>query len=251
MKDVGQLQQEELELERRLDEVRSQLTVARQRRGPARPKSGAARPAERRPLRELVLDVLNDAGAPLNSLLIASVFRPVYKRDVPSTRFGTLSADEQRSFDSTRPRPVYLCHCLTHDRGQAMKRFWARSDWPLEERLIGPMTGRVLFLKGATWIIRLAQTAGEGTDADQLRFVAADQARDAGCQVKRGEFPFNDWITQIQGQIERYFADDRAVRLGASAELAARLDERALLFGAPGELISIPGTSTRWSKKTS
>lgn len=251
MKDVDQLRQEELELERRLDEVRSQLSVARQKRGPAPHRRGAARPAERRPLRELVLDVLNDAGAPLNSLLIASVFQPVYKRDVPSTRFGTLSADEQRSFDSTRPRPVYLCHCLTHDRGQAMKRFWARSDWPLEERLIGPMTGRVLFLKGATWVIRLASTAGEGADADRLRFVAADQARDAGCQVKRGEFPFDDWITRIQDQIERYFGDDRAVRLQASADLAARLDGRALLFGVPGELTSIPGTSMRWNTKSS
>src|SRR5258708_724850 len=114
-----ELRQEELELERRLAEIRRQLSDV--------PPPPVARSAERRPLRDLVLDALNDAHAPLNSLLIASVFRPLYKREVPATRFGTLSADEQRSFDSSRPRPVYLCHCLTHDRGQAMKRFWARS----------------------------------------------------------------------------------------------------------------------------
>jgi hypothetical protein len=81
--------------------------------------------------------------------------------------------------------------------------------------------------------------------------VAADQARDAGCEVKRGEFPFGDWVTHIKDQIERYSADDRAVRIQASAELAARLDQRALLFGAPGELTSIPGTSKRWNAKSS
>jgi len=243
MKDVEELRQQELELERRLAEVRHELST---RHTPDPVK----RSAERRPLRELVLDALNDAGVPLNSLLIASVFRPLFGREVPATRFGTLSVDEQRSFDSSRPRPVYLCHCLTHDRGQAMKRFWARSDWPLEDRVIGPMSGRVLFLRGAIWVIRLASSAGEGAD-ERLLYVAADQARDAGCAVKRGDFPYGEWITHIQAQIERYSDDDRAVRHEAAAELVARLGERELLFGAPGELTSIPGTSTRWNAKSS
>jgi hypothetical protein len=162
-----------------------------------------------------------------------------------------LAADELRSFDSSRPRPVYLCHCLTHDRGQAMKRFWARSDWPLVERVIGPMSGRMLFLKGAEWVIRLAASAGQDADAERLRFVAADQARDAGCSVRRGEFPFRDWIAHIEAHIARYSNDDRAVRAQAAVDLANRLDERAQLFGAPGGLTSIPGTSTRWSRKSS
>jgi len=244
MMEIHELRQEEKELERRLAEVRSQLSAKHQ-------AASGARFIERRPLRELILDTLGEARTPLNSLLIASVFKPLYERDVPATRFGTLSADEQRSFDSSRPRPVYLCHCLTHDRGQAMKRFWARSDWPLEDRIIGPMTGRVLFLKGAEWVIQLASAAGEGADADRLRFVAADQARDAGCQVQRGNFPFRDWITHIQAQITRYSESDRAVRVQAGSELATRLGERALLFGAPGELTSIPGTSKRWTAKSS
>jgi hypothetical protein len=245
MKDIGVLRQQELDLERQLSEVRTRIDAAST--APPVP----ARPAERRPLRELILDILNDAGAPLNSLLIASVFRPLFKRDVPATRFGTLSADEQSSFDSRRPRPVYLCHCLTHDRGQAMKRFWARSDWPLEERVIGPMSGRILFLKGAAWVIRLASGAGQDPDGERLRFVAADQARDAGCPVQRGEFPFRDWIEHIEAQTARYSADDRAVRSEAATELATRLDARAQLFGTPGELTSIPGTSKRWSAKSS
>ena|SRR5438105_1364372 len=244
MKDVQQLRQMELELERQLAEVRDELRTAE----PV--KRSVKRSLDRRPLRDRALDALNDAGVPLNSLLIASVFRPLYGRELPATRFGTLSADEQRSFDSGRPRPVYLCHCLTHDRGQAMKRFWARSDWPVEDRIIGPMSGRVLFLRGAIWVIRLARAAEEGSD-ERLQFVAADQARDAGCLVKRGDFPYEEWITHIETQIERYSDDDRTVRLQAAAELVGRLDERALLFGARGELTSIPGTSRRWNAKSS
>jgi hypothetical protein len=244
MKDVDRLRQEELDLERKLEEVRNRLSATSQ-------DQGGSRPSERRPLRELILDALNDARAPLNSLLIASVFRPLYKREIAATRFGTLSSDERRSFDSNRPRPVYLCHGLTHDRGQAMKRFWARSDWPLAERVIGPMSGRVLFLKGALWVIHLAEAAGEGADAERLRFVAADQARDAGCAVRRAEFPYRDWITHIEAQIARYSQEDRLVRAQASAELAERFDARALLFGAVGELTSIPGTTKRWNSKSS
>lgn len=246
MHKLDELRQQELDLERRLSEVRSRIDAMGPGSAPA-----ASRPAERRPLRELMLDALNDAGAPLNSLLIASVFRPLYKRDVPATRFGTLSSDEQRSFDSSRPRPVYLCHCLTHDRGQAMKRFWARSDWPLTDRVIGPMSGRVLFLKGTAWVMRIASAAGQDPDGERLRFVAADQARDAGCQVRRGEFPFRDWIAHIETQVARYSADDRAVRAAAASELERHLDERTLLFGVPGGLTSIPGTSKRWSAKSS
>lgn len=245
MTEIDDLEREEKALERRLAKIRSQLSAKRQSATPG------TRSTDRRPLRELILDALNEARAPLNSLLIASVFRPLHDRDIPATRFGTLSVDEQRSFDSSRPRPVYLCHCLTHDTGQAMKRFWARSDWPLEDRIIGPMSGRVLFLKGAEWVIRLASTAGKGDDADRLRFIAADQARDAGYRVQRGNFPFGDWITYVQDQLARYSDDDSTVRARASAELVKRLNERALLFGAPGELTSIPGTSKRWTAKSS
>jgi hypothetical protein len=245
MKDVSDLRQQEADLEQRLAEVRRRLSATAETKHPRRV-------GDRRPFRELVLDALHEAAAPLNSLLIASVFRPLFDRDVASTRFGTLSADEQRSFDSNRPRPVYLCHCLTQDRGQSMKRFWARSDWPLSERIIGPMSGRVLFLRGAEWAIRLASTAAQdAADADRLRFVAADQARDAGLPVRRGEFPFDEWIANIRSQLDRFVGEDRELRERASEELAQRLDDRALLFGAPAELMSIPGTSKQWNSKSS
>lgn len=240
---IEELKAQEAELERLLNEVRT-CRVGLERK---------TSPAERRPsraLREVILDLLQEAGCPLNSLLLASVIRPLLGRIVPSTRFGTLSNDEAVSFDSSRARPVYLCHCLTFDQGAAVKRFWARSDWPLAERVMGPMTGRILFLKGATWTIGLAQMVQAqhlaAENAEKLQFIAADQARDAGLTVTRGEFPYGDWLAAITSMLARHEAEDRELREAAAAELGSQLSDRDQLFGARGGLVSLPGSRASW-----
>lgn len=243
--DIKRLADEEAELELLLKAVREKKRAALQSK--ARSKTA---PTPARPLRDIVIEALADAKTPLNSLLLASVIRPLQDREIPSTRFGTLSTDEAKSFDSTRHRPVYLCHCITHDRGDAVKRFWARSDWPLAERIIGPMSGRILFLKGAAWAIGLAKAAAEGKVAaakpELLNYVAADQARDVGVVVERGEFPFDEWLKAIEVSIGRYERDDREIRETAAVTLSERLPERALLFGAPAGFVSLPGSRKDW-----
>ncbi|WP_196259768.1 hypothetical protein [Pelagibacterium limicola] len=241
--DLDRLRAEEAELERRLLEVREHRARLERRSRPRTPDGG-------RPLREIVLDLLGDAMVPLNSLLIANVLRPLQDRTIPSTRFGTLSNDEAKSFDSSRAKPVYLCHCLTHDQGQAVKRFWARSDWPLQNRIIGPMSGRLLFLEGAAWTIRLARAAHRkelvAANPETLNYVAADQARDAGLQVQRGMFPYDEWLKAIAELIGRHRAEDERTRIEAAETLATRLSERDLLFGARAPLVSLPGSKPGW-----
>lgn len=241
--DLDRLRTEEAELERRLLEVREQRAKLERRSRPRATDGG-------RPLREILLELLAEAQVPLNSLLIANVLRPLQDRTIPSTRFGTLSNDEVKSFDSSRAKPVYLCHCLTHDQGQAVKRFWARSDWPLENRIIGPMTGRILFLEGAAWIIRLACAAQDGrltaANPDTLNYVAADQARDAGLAVQRGVFPYEDWLKSISDLADRHRAEDDRMRAAAAEMLADRLSDRELLFGARTPLTSLPGSKPGW-----
>ncbi len=242
--DIETILAEEAELQRRLEEVR-QRKVALQ--GKSRSKVA---PSSNRPIRDIVIEALAEAKTPLNSLLLASVIRPWQGRDIPSTRFGTLSTDEIKSYDSSRNRPVYLCHCITHDRGEAVKRFWARSDWPLADRIIGPMGGRLLFLKGAAWTIGLAKAIEDGkliaANHDVLNYVAADQARDGGIAVKRGEFPFDEWLRAIDNAIKHYEPEDRAIREAAASVLSERLPERALLFGAPAGFVSLPGSHKDW-----
>jgi hypothetical protein len=240
MTELEKLQEQEEQLAKKLAAVR-----ARRARLEGAGKTVAVKNA--RPLRDILLETLAEANTPLNSLLIASVLQPLTGRAVPSTRFGTLATDEQKSFDSKSARPVYLCHCLTHDAGQAMKRYWARSDWPLEERIVGPMSGRILFLRGAAWTIALAKSAaGTAVDADRLRYVAADQARDAGLAVRRGEFPLDEWLASIGGLIDKHRANDEATRREAASVLGARLTEREQLFGARPPLMSLPGSAQGW-----
>ncbi|TGS92702.1 hypothetical protein EN814_23970 [Mesorhizobium sp. M2D.F.Ca.ET.171.01.1.1] len=241
--DLDRLRAEEADLERRLLEVR-------EHRARLERQSGARTADGGRPLREIVLDLVGDAKVPLNSLLIANVLRPLQDRTIPSTRFGTLSNDEAKSFDSSRAKPVYLCHCLTHDQGQAVKRFWARSDWPFQDRIIGPMSGRLLFLEGAAWTIRLAHAVHlneqSAANPDTLNYVAADQARDAGLHVQRGVFPYDDWLDSIASLIDRHRAEDEKTRTEAAEMLAARLSERDRLFGARTPLVSLPGSKRGW-----
>jgi hypothetical protein len=242
--DIESLLAEEAELQRRLEAVR-QRKIALQ----SKPRSKATS-SSNRALRDVIIEALAEAKTPLNSLLLASVIRPWQGRDIPSTRFGTLSTDEIKSYNSSRNRPVYLCHCITHDRGEAVKRFWARSDWPLADRIIGPMGGRVLFFKGAAWTIGLAKAIDDKklivANRDVLNYVAADQARDAGIAVKRGEFPFDEWLGAIDTAIKHYEPEDRAIREAAALALSERLSERALLFGASPGVVSLPGSHKDW-----
>ena len=241
--EIDRLKSKEADLERRLNDVRERRAAL---------EKGSRRDGRKggRPLRDIVLDMLEEAKCPLNSLLLASVFRPLHGRPVPSTRFGTLSNDEASSFNSSRARPVYLCHGLTHDQGQAVKRFWARSDWPLADRIVGPMTGRILFLKGAAWVINLARLVDEqrlvADDAETLKYLAADQARNAGLPVKRGDFPYEAWLTSIAAAIDRHEDEDRGVREAAAAKLVQRLSERDLLFGSRSGFVSLPGSTASW-----
>jgi hypothetical protein len=80
--------------------------------------------------------------------------------------------------------------------------------------------------------------------------VAADQARDAGLSVKRGEFPYEAWLEAIAGAIERHAAEDIEVRQNAALVLAERLNEREQLFGSVTGLVSLPGSSANWRSGT-
>ena len=106
--DIDRLKDQEAELERQLEELRARRIALEKR---VRTRSGDVG----RPLRELVLDMLQEAGAPLNSLLLASVIRPLFGRAVPATRFGTLSDDEAKSYELITDAPG-LSLPLPHSR---------------------------------------------------------------------------------------------------------------------------------------
>jgi len=244
MSDLERLRNEEAELELKLAKLREQRIVEEQKARPEVLKS-------RVPLRIIVLSQLLDAGTALNSLLLSRLIQARLSKKVPSTRFGTLSTDEEKSYLSRRPRPVYLCHCLSYDTGEPIKRYWARSDWPLVDRVSGPISGRVHFLKSAYWTISLAKHADEAAEPDLLRFVAADQARDAGLSVTRGEFPIGEWLSSIADKLSKFEQEDLLQRQAAAETLETALEGPQLLYGARPGLVSLPGSSDGWRSAAS
>ena len=202
------------------------------------------------PLRNICLDMLADCGFMIYSQTIAQVCRAQLGREIPSTRFGTLSSDERQAYENRRPRPVHLGHGLTHERGEGMKRLWARSDWALEDRIVGPTTGRVLFLRFTEWINLRAEEADAGRSPaarpELLMYLAADCARDLGFRVRKGDRDFVKWREAAREELLGKEEADRAQRREAAARLAANLDPLEQLFGAREPLTSLPGTVDDW-----
>jgi hypothetical protein len=197
-----------------------------------RPAQGSSR----RPVRETLLDVLDDVAWPTYSRELSQLCSALLGRTIQPERFGSLANDEmksfQRSLEGSRVRPVWLCFALTHDRHQPIKRLWARSDWPLDWRIIAPTSGRIQHLKLTAKLCELAQREG-AANPEMMSILAADHARDLpGVRVQRGRFELDSWRTialELLNELEPRDAEARA-------ESAARLHDRGpftQLFGVP------------------
>jgi hypothetical protein len=243
-----QLQMELLEVETRLGETHEV----------ALPASAKPRP---RPLRLMVLDALDDLGWPTYSRELMLYLKARYGRNVTATRFGTLGSDEIKAFsnrtsaeesaaptDGVRragPRPVWLCFGLTHDRGEAIKRLWARSDWPLERRVVAPTSGRIQHLKLTRRLAELALETGDGAaDTVAMKIIAADHARDLpGVKFRRGDFPLEAWRDTAARLLDELEARDLEVRVEAARGIARR-SERFQFFGIP-DVVEVTEASPR------
>ena len=107
------------------------------------------------PLREQVYEALSLLQVPAAPKLIATVHEAFFGATFPTTRVTSLKRDEERSF-RTAPfaRPYYICAALSADYLSPSRGLLAVSTWPLELRVIGPLSPRVDFLTAA---IRVAE----------------------------------------------------------------------------------------------
>jgi hypothetical protein len=224
-------------LQARLAQIEAELAEDQGAREPI-PRSRSSR----RPIRDVVLDCLLDLGLPAYSQQIAIYAKARFGRDIPSTHFGALSRDEERAARGSRPREVWLCHGLTFDRGEAIRRLWARSDWPLHERVVAPTTGRVLYLRMTARLAELASgDQWQAHDPEKLNYLTADNARDLGLRFRRGEFPFQTWRESALAQLTAIEAEDQETRMAAAERLARELPPISQLFGRPQAPVALPG----------
>jgi hypothetical protein len=187
----------------------------------------------RRPVRALVLDALEDLRWPAYTREIAHYCQARYGRELSPTRFGTLASDEIRSYvKGKRPQTVWLCFGLTSTRGEAIRRLWARSDWPLEQRIVAPTTGRIQHLRMTLRLCEIAlEASATAADPEMLRIIAADHARDLpGVTFRRGEFRLEEWGDLATVLLEKAGPADGHARHEAEFRLR-QLPELRQLFG--------------------
>jgi hypothetical protein len=212
-----------------------------------------------RPVRELVLDALDDIGIMVHTNVLRLYLQAKNGRAIAPTRFGTLSKDEELAHirfateRTGRHRVDWLCHGLTSDRGEAIRRFWARASWPLADRIVAPTSGRVMHYKIT---MRLAEIASENADTcadpDMLKFLAADHARDLpgiDKQFRKGVFDFQLWIDTAKELLTNCQQPDLEEREAAAQRLGSRIGEHHLLFGVPELYVLEGGMSDEKEKR--
>ncbi|MFF2205156.1 hypothetical protein [Streptomyces sp. NPDC058145] len=99
------------------------------------------------PVREQVHQALTLLGAPASPKLISSIYEAFFTEPLIATKLASLRRDEERSFTAQGyARPYYICAALTHDRLTPARGLLAVSVWPLERRIVGPLSPRADFL---------------------------------------------------------------------------------------------------------
>ena len=119
------------------------------------------------PAREQVHQALTLLGAPAAPKLIAAVHAAFFAGQLAPSRLASLRRDEERSYRAAPgARPYYLCPALTSDLLSPARALLCVSTWPLEQRIIGPLSPRVDFLTAA---IRIAEAAPQPErDGDRI-----------------------------------------------------------------------------------
>jgi len=192
------------------------------------------RAAERRTLRQSVLSLLGLVGLPLNSGQVADLVEMLDGAPVRPERLGTLAADERKAFDRGKRRGPWLCHVLLPGDGGdvlAVRSTWARSDWPVEERVsVSTQSTRVLALRQA---VRFCDLAADPALPEAQRKLWAKAAVEEGAFLRLLPEGSSDLAALQQRANELLQPDlgsDTRARVGALAGLKG-LDPKVALFG--------------------
>ncbi|TDD67936.1 hypothetical protein [Actinomadura rubrisoli] len=194
------------------------------------------------PVREQVHQALTLLGAPAAPKLIGSVYAAFFPGEIAGSRLTSLRRDEERSF-RTAPyaRPYYLCAALTADMLAPARGLLTVSTWPLEQRVVGPLSPRTDFLTSA---IRLAEHAQRGTpspDVQRLLWRFASNIPGAVTGTV-GTVDPADLAEAARAELEVHRESDRRRRASAAGRARSQLDDAERLFGSRLRALHESGT---------
>ncbi|HEY6480755.1 MAG TPA: hypothetical protein VIZ00_12040, partial [Streptosporangiaceae bacterium] len=194
----------------------------------------AAPPGSLLPLREQVYEALSLLAVPAAPKLIATVHEAFFGSTFPTTRVTSLKRDEERSFRSASfARPYYICAALSADYLSPSRGLLAVSTWPMDRRVIGPLSPRVDFLTAA---IRVADAIERiptpPATARQLLQRFAGNIPGAAQPAVSPEAIRPDVVRQAaQAELAVHEETDTRIRKDAADRAVGQLPDAEQLFG--------------------
>lgn len=150
-----------------MEELRLAQFEDSDRFGPYRTRVG------QRPIREVVLDLLDELEVPVNPRMISDYCLATLHINIPATRFGSLRRDEERAYQrDPHARPAWVVPAINAIGLSAIPRLVASSAWEPKRRLIGARTLRTNHLKVLLALIRKANQAPEETGKSLMLMVS-------------------------------------------------------------------------------
>ncbi|MFC9337451.1 hypothetical protein ACFT0G_03305 [Streptomyces sp. NPDC057020] len=197
------------------------------------------------PAREHVHRALMLLGAPAAPKLIVGVHEAFFPGELSASKLSSLRRDEERSYRSSPgARPYYLCPALAHDLLTPVRALITISTWPLERRVIGPLSPRVDFLTSAISIAEAVHTAaestGEGPSPEALRLlwrfaVNIPDAMPKDASSHGGALDPQQVVIAARAELDVHTDADRATRTTAARRARKSLGDEEQLFGAPSQ----------------
>lgn len=192
--------------------------------------------AGQRPMRELVLDIIDELGVPCPPRVVSEFALACMDLHLPVARFASLRRDEERAYrKEPGARPAWVVPAVSLIGFSAIPRLVASSVWELERRLIGPRTLRVNHLKTQLAILRRLSSMGTSDKraASDLGAMLYRYARNVPGALSWGEEPDLDRIrTATEAELRALEPADVAERTLAARGLAKH-PAQAQLWGLP------------------
>lgn len=187
---------------------------------------------------------LNELEVPSSPREIADYALARFGRTVDYRAFASIRRDERRAYDSKRTsRNVYIVPALEGRWLLPARGRFTLSEWPIEQRLIGPHSLRVDHLKVAINIAgQLAWMTGRDAErADALSHLLANYARSIPGAMDEGSTDPERITGAARAELEVLRGDDDQWR-AQTAERVARLPAEEQLWGAaPPHLVEAQG----------
>jgi hypothetical protein len=192
-----------------------------------------AEPNQGVPVRDQVHQALALLTVPASPKLLSHVHQAFFSSQLNTARLTTLRRDEERSFRSAPyGRAYYICPALTFDLLSPARGLLALSTWPLEQRLVGPLTQRVHFLTSALRLADAAEhLAGEAGMPQPVQQLLLHYSRNIHGDTSRGLLDLDALRRAAAAELEIHADDDADTRAEAAQRAREQLGDVEQIFG--------------------